>query len=82
MLAANKSKNSEITESGKIDLGERRVSKMNFSYIVTIPKQFIKSTPYEEVIAVKIIMLKDGCLKLVPSKARNGEEERDLIQDP
>ena len=81
MLTANKSKSSKRTGSNESDLIERRISKMNFSYIVTLPKRFIKSTPYEEVVAVKIITLHDGCLKLIPSKARNGEEELNLIQD-
>jgi len=72
-----------ISKNSKdIDLGKRKISKMNFSYIVTIPKQFIQSTPYEEIIAVKIIMLQDGSLKLIPSRAKNEEEELDLIQDP
>jgi len=82
VLTVNKSKISKIIKSNEVDLGERRVSKMNFSYIVTLPKRFIKSTPYEEVVAVKIFMLKDGSLKLMPSKARNGKEEQDLIQNP
>lgn len=61
-----------------IDFGIRRISKMNFSHIVTIPKNFIQSTPYEKIVAVKIIMLKDGCLKLIPARAKNGDSEIDL----
>ncbi len=60
------------------DFGIRRISKMNFSHIVTIPKIFVQSTPYERIIAVKIIMLKDGCLKLIPVRAKNGDSEIDL----
>lgn len=60
-----------------IDLGERKVSKMNFSYIVTIPKKFIQSTRYERIISVRIFM-QDNCLKLVPVRAKNGDEEVDL----
>ncbi len=61
----------------EINLGERKISKMNFSYIVTIPKKFIQSTRYEKITSVQIIM-QDGCLKLVPVRAKNGDEEIDL----
>lgn len=61
-----------------IDFGIRRVSKMNFSHIVTIPKIFVQSTQYEKIVAVKIIMLKDGCLKLIPARVKNGDCEIDL----
>lgn len=61
----------------EIDFGKRKVSKMNFSYIVTIPKRFIQSTQYEKITSVRIIM-KDGYLKLVPVRAKNGDEEVDL----
>jgi hypothetical protein len=67
------SKNSEK----EINLGERKISKMNFSYIVTIPKRFIQSTRYEKITSVRLIM-SDGCLKLVPVRAKNGDEEVDL----
>jgi hypothetical protein len=61
-----------------IDFGIRRISKMNFSHIVTIPKIFVQSMRYEKIVAVKIIMLKDGCLKLIPTRAKNGDSEIDL----
>ena len=61
----------------EIDFGKRKVSKMNFSYIVTIPKKFIQSTRYEKITSVRIIM-QDGYLKLVPIRAKNGDEEIDL----
>lgn len=64
---------------GDTDLGKRKISKMNFSYIVTIPKIFIQSTPYEEITAVKIVMLENGCLMLKPIRAKNGDDEVDLI---
>ena len=60
----NKSKN--FTETKELELGERKVSKMNFSYIVTLPKIFIRNTPYGEITLVRITMLEDGCLKLTP----------------
>lgn len=64
-------------EHKEIDFGKRKISKMNFSYIVTIPKKFIQSTRYEKITSVQIIM-SDGCLKLVPVRAKNGDEEVDL----
>ena len=70
-------KDSEF-EQKKIDFGERKISKMNFSYIVTIPKRFVKSTRYERILSVRIFLLSDGCLKLVPIRAKNGDEEIDL----
>jgi len=64
-------------EYKEIDFGERKISKMNFSHIVTIPKRFIQSTQYEKITSVRMIMA-DGCLKLVPVRAKNGDEEVDL----
>jgi hypothetical protein len=68
---------SEFEHKG-LDTGERKISKMNFSYIVTIPKRFVKNTRYERILSVRIFLLPDGCLKLVPSRAKNGDEEIDL----
>ena len=70
-------KESKDSEQKEIDFGKRKISKMNFSYIVTIPKKFIQSTRYEKIISVRLIM-QDGYLKLVPSRAKNGDEEVDL----
>ncbi|PJC50426.1 MAG: hypothetical protein CO032_04900 [Nitrosopumilales archaeon CG_4_9_14_0_2_um_filter_34_16] len=61
----------------EIDFGERKISKMNFSHIVTIPKRFIQSTRYEKITSVRVIM-QDGYLKLVPIRAKNGDEEVEL----
>ena len=61
----------------EIDFGERKISKMNFSHIVTIPKRFIQSTRYEKITSVRVIM-SNNCLKLVPVRAKNGDEEVDL----
>ena len=58
----------------EIDFGERKISKMNFSHIVTIPKRFIQSTRYEKFTSVRVIM-SNNCLKLVPVRAKNGDEE-------
>lgn len=62
----------------EMDFGERKISKMNFSYIVTIPKFFIQSTPYEKITMVRVTMLEDGCLKLMPTRAKNGDHEINL----
>lgn len=70
-------KESKDSEQKEIDLGERKISKMNFSHIVTIPKRFIQSTRYEKITSVRVIMT-DNCLKLVPVRAKNGDEEIDL----
>ena len=64
-------------EADEIDFGERKISKMNFSHIVTIPRKFLQSTPYEKIISVRLIMV-DGYLKLIPSCAKNGDEEIEL----
>ena len=34
-------------EQSEIDFGERKISQMNFSFIVTIPKKFVKSTQFD-----------------------------------
>ena len=70
-------KESKDSEQKEIDFGERKISKMNFSHIVTIPKRFIQSTRYEKITSVRLIM-SDGYLKLVPVRAKNGDEEVDL----
>lgn len=70
-------KESKDSEKKEIDLGERKISKMNFSHIVTIPKRFIQSTRYEKITSVRLIM-SENCLKLVPVRAKNGDEEIDL----
>jgi hypothetical protein len=62
-------------EHQEIDLGERKISKMNYSHIVTIPNKFVQSTPYERITSVRIILLQDGCLKLVPSRVKHGDQE-------
>jgi len=70
-------KESKDSEQREIDFGERKISKVNFSHIVTIPKKFIQSTQYERITSVRVIM-GDNCLKLVPIRAKNGDEEVDL----
>ena len=59
----------------ELDLGTRKISKMNFSYIVTIPKIFVKNSPFGETRMVKIIMLEDGSLKIIPIRENNIPDE-------
>ncbi len=53
-------------KSKELELGTRKVSKMNFSHIVTLPKLFIRNSPYGEIKLVRMIMLEDGSLKIIP----------------
>lgn len=73
----NKKSNSKFSQK-EVNFGERKISKMNFSYIVTIPKFFVQSTPYEKITVVRVTMLEDGSLKLTPRRAKNGDCEVDL----
>lgn len=67
MTSSNKPKNSLATKVGDLDLGERKVSRMNFSYIVTLPKIFVQNTTNGKITTVvKMTMLKDGSLKITP----------------
>ena len=65
------------SRQSEIDFGERKISQMNFSFIVTIPKKFVKSTRFDRITHVRIIF-EGGCLKLIPSRAKNGDEEVEL----
>lgn len=58
------------------EFGERKVSKMNFSYIVTLPKKFVQNTQNGEIIrVVKLTMLEDGSLKITPVCMKNEPSE-------
>jgi hypothetical protein len=70
----NKSEETKI-EPKELDLGERKVSKMNFSHIVTLPKSFIRNSPYGKITTVKITMLNDGSLKLTPVRQKDEPDE-------
>lgn len=70
MAQVNKSEN---PNGSKIDLGERKISKMNFSYIVTLPKCFVNSS-FGVITKVKRTMLEDGSLKLTPVR-QNGDPD-------
>jgi hypothetical protein len=73
----NKSKETRL-EFKELDLGERRVSRMNFSYIVTLPKIFVQNTANGKILTiVRITMLEDGCLKLTP--IREKDESADFV---
>jgi len=71
MAQVNKSKNSNKPQ---IELGERKISKMNFSYIVTLPKCFVNS-PFGLVTKVKRTMLEDGSIKLTPIRQSSDPDE-------
>jgi hypothetical protein len=67
----NKSKNhNEPT----VELGTRKISKMNFSYIVTLPKCFVNS-PFGAVTKVKRTMLEDGSLLLTPIRQNSDPDD-------
>lgn len=78
MTNFNKHKNSLDTKID-LDLGERKVSRMNFSYIVTLPKIFVRNTPYGEIRTVRITMLEDGSLKLVPIHRKNEDRSAEFV---
>lgn len=55
------------TKNRELDLGTRKIARMNFSYIVTIPKIFVQNTMNgESTRKVKMTMLEDGSLKITP----------------
>ena len=77
MSNVNKSKKLVDAKPKELDLGERKISRMNFSYIVTIPKIFVKNSPFGEIRMVRITMLEDGCLMLSP--VREKDEPVDFV---
>ena len=77
MSNVNKSKKAAGAKPKELDLGERKISRMNFSYIVTIPKIFVKNSPFGEIRIVRITMLEDGCLMLSP--VREKDEPTDFV---
>jgi hypothetical protein len=74
----NKSKETRF-EFKEIDLGDRKVSKMNFSHIVTLPKRFIRNSPYGQITTVRMTLLKDGSLKLTPIRQKNEPDEFSIM---
>lgn len=62
---------SQETKDKELDLGTRKISRMNFSYIVTIPKIFVQNTLNGGIIkTVKMTMLLDGSLKITPVREK------------
>jgi len=62
------------TLSKNLDLGTRKVSNMNFSKVVTLPKTFTENFLGENM-EVKMILTTDGKLTLVPVKqVKRGEK--------
>ena len=55
-----------------LDLGTRKVSNMNFSKIVTLPKTFTENFLGEDM-KVRITMSQDGSLTLTPVKIKGSE---------
>ncbi len=63
---------SQETRDKELDLGTRKISRMNFSYIVTIPKIFVQNTLNGGMTkTVKMTMLEDGSLKIAPVREKD-----------
>ena len=56
-----------------LDLGTRKVSTMNFSKVVTLPKTFTENYLGENM-EVKVSMSHDGQLTLTPIKTKGGSK--------
>ncbi len=59
------------TINKNLDLGIRKVSTMNFSKVVTLPKTFTENYLSENM-EVNVFMSYDGKLTLVPIKNKKG----------
>lgn len=70
-----KNRSEETRIEKEFELGERKVSKMNFSHIVTLPKKFIRNSPYGKITIVKMTLLEDGSLKLTPVRQNEEPDE-------
>jgi hypothetical protein len=67
---------SQETKNKELDLGTRKISRMNFSYFVTIPKIFVQNTLNGGIIKrVKLTMLPDGSLKITPVQEKTEPAE-------
>ena len=66
----NMPKNSKINE---LNLGIRKVSNMNFSKIVTLPKTFTENC-LSETMQVQMTM-SDGRLTLTPTNSKKGDQK-------
>ena len=66
--------NQSKIQSKNLDLGTRKVSNMNFSKVVTLPKTFTENFLGENM-EVKMTLSTDGKLTLVPVKqGKRGEK--------
>ncbi len=71
---------SQETKNMELDLGTRRISRMNFSYIVTIPKIFVQNTLNGGIIkTVKMTLLSDGSLKITPVREKSEPSEFSIM---
>ena len=67
-------KNSADGTLKELDLGSRKVSQQNFSWIVTLPHTFVKNFLGSEM-EVKVSMSTDGKLTLTPIHSTKEKEE-------
>ncbi len=71
---------SKKTKNKELELGTRKISRMNFSYIVTIPKIFVQNTMNGDITRmVKMTMLSDGSLKIVPIQQKTEPVELSIM---
>ena len=71
---------SQKAKNKGLDLGTRRISRMNFSYIVTIPKIFVQNTMNgESTKRVRMTMLEDGSLKITPIHEKTEPREFSIM---
>ena len=58
------------------DLGIRKISRMNFSHIVTLPKIFVRNNLNGQITTlVRLTLLEDGSLKLTPVHEKDDPAE-------
>ena len=71
---------SQKAKNKELDLGTRKISRMNFSYIVTIPKIFVQNTMNgESTRKVRMTMLEDGSLKITPIHEKTEPKEFSIM---
>ena len=66
-----------ISNSPRVtDLGIRKISRMNFSHIVTLPKIFVRNNLNGQITTlVRLTLLEDGSLKLTPVHEKDDPAE-------
>ena len=71
---------SQKTKNKELDLGTRKISRMNFSYIVTIPKIFVQNTMNGQATRmVRMTMLPDGSLRITPIQQKTEPDEFSIM---